>query len=78
MRTNATRPGQKSTATLTLVPRPRAALSIVPPPRDERPEPLLRPGVERWLLLLHREEGPQPRRPRERSSMFVALRDLAW
>jgi len=72
MRTHLTRPDRKSIATLTLVPRPGPMLKSVPPGREERP------GLERWILLLHREEGLEPRRARERSSMHVALRDLAW
>jgi len=72
MTTHTTRPEQKSISNLTLVPRARPMLRSVPPPREERP------GMERWLLLLTREEGVEPRRPRDRSVMFVALRDLAW
>jgi hypothetical protein len=35
-------------------------------------------GLEKWLLVLMREEGHEPRRVPEPTKMHVALRDLRW
>jgi hypothetical protein len=42
------------------------------------PQPDGASGLARWMLLLLREEGEAPRRPREPGGAHIALRDLAW